>query len=303
VNPASRVQWVSSWKPQPKRWLGNETGQYAQTISLIESGAYDQALQTLTAETARDASAAIIAADLLIFQGDNEKAASLLAPFLNSAPQDPRIQDPRIVSLYAHALVRLDRLPEAETLLLSAINATPDNIDLLLAHGEISLIDGQVSPAREDYLAVIRKDPSNAEAWYGLGLIESERENVKRARELLGKALDKNAQYTKAQAELASAETFAGNFAAADKLLLDVLSREPDNYVALTALGLSQLKAGHTRDALDDFLKAGVIEPHYARAWLYSGVAFYQLGERARAIQAFQKAAELDAKDPVPHLL
>ena len=36
--------------------------------------------------------------------------------------------------------------------------------------------------------------------------------------------------------------------------------------------------------------RAGVIEPRYARAWLYSGVALYQMGERKRAMEAFPQA-------------
>ena len=83
-------------------------------------------------------------------------------------------------------------------------------------------------------------------------------------------------------AELAAAETFAGNLAIGRQLLQDLLAREPDNYQALTALGLNRLKSGHPSEALEHFMKAGVIEPRYSRAWLYSGVAFYQLG-RARA--------------------
>ena len=89
------------------------------------------------------------------------------------------------------------------------------------------------------------------------------------------------------QAELAAAETFAGNLAEAERLLQQVLQREPANYQALTALGLNRLRRGQAAAALHDFMKAGLIEPRYSRAQLYSGVAFYQLGERQRAMRAF----------------
>ncbi len=106
----------------------------------------------------------------------------------------------------------------------------------------------------------------------------------------------------RARAELAATETFAGNLAEGRRLLEEVLAREPSNYQALTALGVNKLKSGQANEALDDFLRAGVIEPRYARAWLYSGVAFYQLGERKRAVEAFEKAAALDPRDPVPYV-
>jgi tetratricopeptide (TPR) repeat protein len=81
-----------------------------------------------------------------------------------------------------------------------------------------------------------------------------------------------------------------------------VLDAQPDDYVALSAWGLNELKAGRPEEALDAFLKAGVIEPRYARSWLYSGAAFYQQGETRRALEALARAAELDPLDPMPHV-
>lgn len=296
INPASRVQWVSSWKPQPARWAGTDASRFPRIIEAINAGDHAAALNSLKSEAGQDAVAALLAADLLIAQGDGEGAVATLMPHANPG-------NTRAIALLAYALIRVDRLSEAENRLTSALADTPASVDLLLARGELALLQGDAGQARNSYHAVIQVEPDNPDAWYGLGLIESERENIRQARVILGKVMEKNPSYSKAGAELASAETFSGNYATAEKILLDVLQREPDNYIALTALGLNRLKNGHARQALDDFMKAGLIEPRYARAWLYSGVAFYQLDERARALQAFQKAAELDAKDPVPHLL
>lgn len=296
VNPASRVQWVSSWKPQPARWAGDDAARFARAVAMIDAGDHAAALDSLKPQTGQDATAALLAADLLVAQGDGEGAVAMLTPHAKPG-------NTRAIALLAYAMIRLDRLPEAESRLTSALADAPASVDLLLARGELALLQGDAGQARNSYHAVIKVEPDNPDAWYGLGLIESERENIRQARELLGKVVEKNPNYSKAGAELASAETFSGNYATAEKILLDVLHREPDNYIALTALGLNRLKNGHAQQALDDFMKAGLIEPRYARAWLYSGVAFYQLDERARALQAFRKAAELDAKDPVPHLL
>ena len=46
-----------------------------------------------------------------------------------------------------------------------------------------------------------------------------------------------------------------------------------------------------------------MIEPRYARAALFTAVAYYQLGHTARALETFEKAAKLDEKDPLPHLM
>jgi len=298
LNPASRVQWVSSWKPQPSRWVGKEDQRYASAIRDIESGDYSAALQALKPVAGQDAVAAVLAADLLIFQGENEAAVALLQAHASDGKANPMA-----AALLARAWARTDRFPEAENLLDAAIQNNRTHIELLLARGELAILQGKAEQARHAYSEALKLMPKHAEAWYGLGLIEAERENVRDAKALLGNALASNPQLSKASAELAAVETFAGDLSTAEKLLGDLLAREPDNYVALTARGINRLKAKHTDDALEDFLRAGLIEPRYARAWLYSGVAFYQLGETDRALQAFKKAAALDAHDPIPHLL
>lgn len=298
LNPASRVQWVSSWKPLPSRWVGKEDQRYASAIRDIESGNYSAALQALKPLAGQDAVAAVLAADLLIFQGENDAAVALLRAHVSGSKADPLA-----AALLARAWARTDHFPEAENLLDGALSGNRPHIELLLARGELAILQGKAEQARHAYNEALKLVPNHAEAWYGLGLVEAERENVRDAKALLGNALASNPQLSKASAELAAVETFAGDLDAAEKLLGDLLAREPDNYVALTARGINRLKAKRTSEALEDFLRAGLIEPRYARAWLYSGVAFYQLGETGRALQAFKKAASLDTHDPIPHLL
>ena len=82
----------------------------------------------------------------------------------------------------------------------------------------------------------------------------------------------------------------------------EALRQNPADYVALTGLGLLRLKQGQPQAALDAFLRAGVMEPRYARAKTYIGVAYYQLERRADAIAMLEQAAALDDRDPVPYL-
>ncbi len=296
VNPKLRVQWVSSWKPQPRRWtMGLDVSSYENTIIKIEAGEWDAGITLLTEKIVTDPAAAVLIADIRLSQGDIDGAIELLKPHV-----DTERGAPIVLSLFVRALARADRLDEARRFL---DNAKLQHSELLLAMGELAILDGDVPAARLAFRKVLETQPDNAEAWYGLGLIESERENVKLAREALVNSLAANPKFSVAQSEEATVETFAGNLGYARGLLDDLLAREPGNYVALTALGINLLKSGRANEALEAFLKAGTIEPRYARAWLYSGVAFYQLGERYRAVEAFHKAAELDTKDPLPHLL
>ena len=298
VRPQSRVQWVSSWKPDPQRWLGSDAAHLAAPVRSMQAGDYAQAIHTLTPLSNQDPAAAVMLADLLLHQGEVQRAIDGLSRHADSGKGDPRA-----TALLAAALARNDHADAAQTLVSSALAHFPRHEGLLLAQGELAIVQGQARQARQVFSEVVAAHPKQAQAWFGLGLIESERENTRAARDLLGQALSHDPTLSKASAELAATETLAGNTAAANQLLDELLAREPANYVALTARGISQLRTGHPRDSLDNFMKAGLIEPRYARAWVYSGIAFYQLGERQRAIEAFERASQLDPRDPAPHLI
>lgn len=294
VNPRERVQWVSSWQPQPRRW----TKGHDEAVRLIEAGEITASIPALERAAATDVGAAVLLADIRLAQGEAGTAIRLLVPHAGEGAGDPLA-----VALLAHALARADRLAEARRLLDAALARAPARHELLLAAGEMALLDGDAPAARGAFGQALADDANLADAWFGLGLIESERENVAAARAALERALAAAPDHSAARAERAAVETFAGNLAEARRRLDEQLAREPGNYVALTALGINLLKSGKPREALEAFLKAGIVEPRYARAWLYSGVAFYQLEERERALEALRRAAEIDPRDPLPHLM
>ncbi|MFM7783028.1 MAG: FecR domain-containing protein, partial [Gammaproteobacteria bacterium] len=293
VDPGSRVQWVSSWAPRPGRWIGEEAAQYAAVIAQIEAGDYEGALPGLLAEAGRRTGAAVLAADLLVYRGELAQAAGLL---------EPKSADPRALALLARVLLRLDRGEEARTRLEQGLGAHPQAGELWLARGEVAVLEGDAAGARAAFNRAL-EGSTGAEGWYGLGLVSAEREYVQEARQELEEALRRDPGLEKAAAERAAVETFAGNLREADRRYAEVLAKAPSNYVALTGRGINRLKEGEAEGALQDFLRAGLVEPRYARGWMYQGVAFYRLGERYRADQAFGKAGALDAKDPVVHMM
>ncbi len=293
VNPKGRVQWVSSWLPQPRYWAGGDAQRLSGPIERIERGEFTAAIETLKPMAASDATASLLLADLLLHEGRNAEALAVLAP---------HAANPRATVMQASALARQDEVPRAQTLVAAALARSPNDVDLLLAEGDLAVLEGDTPLALSAFSRALAAQPASADAWYGIGLVESERENIRKARAALAESLKLRPGSTLAATELAAAETFAGNLATGRTLLQGVLEREPANYRAQTVLGLNELKAGRSNEALDDFLKAGVIEPRYARSWLYSGAAFYQQGEPKRALDAFQRAGELDPRDPMPYL-
>jgi tetratricopeptide (TPR) repeat protein len=295
ANPAERVQWVTAWQVQPRRWVPLSSPELAPIIALMEAGDYAAAalqLKLTRASAERD----VLNADLAMMSGDIAQAIALLEPHAAAGNGNPRAS-----ALLARA--HLARGDEASALLATARGAHPNDVELWLATADLALFRGDVRMARESLAKSLEIDSHNADAWFARGSLETERENIRAGRAALEAALAARPDFSRAQAERGTLETLAGNFESARGFYEQALAAAPDNYIALTGRGILKLKSGDSHGALEDFLRAGVIEPRFGRAWLYSAAAFYQLGEPQRARQALDKARQLDPLDPLPHVM
>lgn len=269
-----RIQWVTAYRPQPTRWVGGPAG--ASTPAIAD---------------------ALIGADALIAQGNLDGAIATLESTRGAGA------DGRVEALLARAQLIAGR-PEVATSVLAAARARQaGEIEVWLASADLARYQGNAEQAVGAYRRALGIDEKSALAWFGLGVVAAEREYVRDARAYLGEALVRDPAGVGFLGEAGTLETFANNFPAASQAFDAALRAQPDDYVALTGRGLLRLKRGDTDGALDDFLKAGVIEPRYARAVLYTGIAYYQQGRRRQADEMLRRAAELDPRDPLPHLL
>jgi Flp pilus assembly protein TadD len=153
------------------------------------------------------------------------------------------------------------------------------------------------------YTEATQLAPQDARGWQGLGSAHTEREDARPARAHLQQALALSPQSPGAWGELGTLETFANQFTEAGQAFATALGDNPADYVALTGQGLLHLKQGNPQAALDAFLRAGVMEPRYARAKAWTAVAYYQLGRHQDALATLRQASHLDDKDPVPYML
>jgi Flp pilus assembly protein TadD len=299
TDASDRVQWVTAYRPQPRRWVKDARGGLEAIVRNIEAQNYPPAVDALSKDkNLPRLPADLLLADLNLFLGEPGKAIALLTPHANDGRGDPAAS-----ALLARTLIIAGRITDAERVLKNTAQKQGNHVEVLLSQAELSRLQGDTEGTRRACAKVLEIDPKNAEAWYVIGRIETEREYVKAARDALNQAITLRPDGPGYRGELATLETFSNEFAAADAAFREALAQHPDDYVALTGLGVLQLKRGETQAALESFLKAGVIEPRYARAWLFSGVAYYQLEDRGRALEAFRKASALDGKDPLPHLI
>ncbi|MFN4117950.1 tetratricopeptide repeat protein [Acidovorax sp.] len=238
----------------------------------------------------------LMQSDVQLMDGEGPAAVQTLRGALQRWPAHPSL-----LAQLARVQMLTDRADEAAATLAPADGQ---------AHAGLSLVRAELARRRGDapatlaaYTQATTLAPQDARAWQGLGSAHTEREDPRPARAALQRAVALDPQAPGAHGELGTVETFVNQFTEAGAAFATALGDNPADYVALTGQGLLHLKQGRPDAALDAFLRAGVMEPRYARAKTWTAVAYYQIGRHADALATLRQAILLDDKDPVPHML
>lgn len=300
TNPRDRVQWVNAFTIDTRRYAeaAMTTPAIRPALVAIEQGNLARAQALMLAEREHRSQAPAVfglLADIELVVGDVRRAMTYTREGLVSSPRDPEL-----LAQLVSAQLLADEIEAARQTLAKPRDA--DTAAILVAEGETARRDTMVAPALEAFGRATRASPADDRGWFALGRAQAEREDVTPARRNLAKALEINPAGAGYQGELGTLETFANRFEEAQRAFDAALKANPGDYVALTGRGLARLKQGDAESALDACLRAGVLEPRYARAKAYTAVAYYQVGRHADAIATFREAAALDDKDPLPWL-
>ncbi|OGT11845.1 MAG: hypothetical protein A3F73_11190 [Gallionellales bacterium RIFCSPLOWO2_12_FULL_59_22] len=302
-NPRDRVQWVSSFTVDPRRYpeLDGAKNEALKTIgALLRAGdlaAARRAVERLVAQQPATGTAHLLFADFQVLDGEIESAINTLRQGAGQYPDDERFD---VWRARLH-LIR-DESAEARSALAAAKGRNPRSAEMMIAEGELERFEGNAQAATAAYRSALVAAPESARAWHGLGVVQSEREDVANARASLNKAIALDPQGEGFRGELGTLEAFADDLAAARAAFTQAIEQRADDYVALTGLGFVELKSGNTDEAITRLLAATLIEPRYARAQTYLAIAYYQQGRIQDALFALSRARELDRKDPLPDL-
>ncbi len=300
-NPRDRVQWVNALKFDRRHFapLARQSATVASALRAIDNNDFATARSVLAVERDRrtgDLAVYSALGEIELVSGNFERAIAVLEEGLRIAPRDPEL-----LSQLVRAQLLDDRVADAERTL--AMPRDADTADILVAAGEVARRQGRAPAALTNFERATRVDAGSDRAWYALGAAQNELERTPQARRNLQQALKLDAAGPGYEGELGTLETFANHFDDAEQAFDRALQANPADYVALTGVGLLRLKQGKPQAALDALLRAGVMAPAYARAKIYTAVAYYQMARHADAIATLRQAAMLDDKDPLPYLL
>lgn len=309
-NPRDRVQWVSSFTVDPRRYpeingatsaLPGSEGAELQAIGgLLRDGDLPGArlkINQLIARQPSTGTAQLLLADYQVLDGEIEQAMATLRAGAKLYPHDERFD---VWQARLH-LIR-DETDAAKTAIAAARARNPHSAEMMIAEGELERFEGHAQAATAAYRSALNVAPDSARSWHGLGVVQSEREDVANARTSLNRAIALDPQGEGFLGELGTLEAFADNLDAARSAFTLAIEQRADDYVALTGLGFVELKSGNTDAAISRLLAATLIEPRYARAQTYLAVAYYQQRRTRDALFALSRARELDPKDPLPDI-
>ncbi len=303
-----RVQWVSSVTVDPERYAETrgagrpEAAPVQAVVALVREQRLAEAYARLRAAIAGEAGGVAVAhlllADFEAYRGELAAANAALAAAMPRFPGDER---------FAAGLARMALLDgeSARSLELARAAAARSarSVEAWLAVGDAARLEGLAKESADAYQSAIDLAAGDARGWHGLGVVEGERENLRRAKSLLGKARELDPGRAETAAELGTVSTLAGNLEEARAAFGQALERSPDHYVAWTGLGILELRSGRLEAATQALLKASLVEPNYSRAHLYLAAAHYQAERREAAQEELRRAAETDPRDPMPHLM
>ena len=307
TNSRERVQWVTAHRVAMDRYpeLAGDTSFAAiRELVLAQRGADARVLlegriaaaQASVQSQSMLAGAWLLAADFALAAGDFEIAKTRLRDGAGRFPLDDRFP----ASLSRAALLTGD-WDEARRLVATALDRFSDSLELALVAGELARLDGDGARAVQAFVNATRRAPQDYRAWYGLGTTYAEQENFEPARKALQRAVDLVPGATGPLAELGALETRALRLGSAQAAIDQSLNLTPDDYVAWTSRGVLLLAQGQPEAALEALLKAGVLEPRYAKAQIYAAIAWYQLGRSDAALASLAKAKVADPNDPLPY--
>ncbi len=297
-----RVQWVNSVRLDVDAYPDLRDVPQAETLrAALSAQRLDEARRAIESWLAGTelppAGAWLLAADFALMAGDAEGVQKRLDEGKQRYPADDRFP-----AYQARAALFRGDVAGAQVLVQGAKQRFPDSVELALVEAELARLDGQGAAAVKLFRAVTVERPSEVRAWQGLGNTLAEQEDFAPARQALQQALKLAPGQATILADIGAMETRAQRVAEASGFIEQSLTIAPDDYVAWTSQGIALLTQGKSEAALEALLKAGLLEPRYAKAQIYTAIAWYQLGRDDAAFAAMERAKKADPKDPLPYV-
>jgi tetratricopeptide (TPR) repeat protein len=171
------------------------------------------------------------------------------------------------------------RPEQALPLLKNALQAQPDNPEVLYCLGESLRALDKFEEALDCYGKVLQSRPMLAAAYISMGLCWRELGKPEAALDCFEKALCRNPDDADALSNLGAVLLDAGHSAQAHETLERALQVKPDHVGAIVNLGVSLYDEGKINAALEHYNRALIKEPKHLKSLFLKSYALLALGE------------------------
>jgi putative PEP-CTERM system TPR-repeat lipoprotein len=236
------------------------TGPFATVDQALASGNDAEAIRLLKAVPAGSATTEARRNTLLVMTYARDKrvdeAVKVAAAYAAKYPNDSAAQ-----VLYGTALIAAGKRADAHAQYSKAVKLDPRNTVALLNLANLDALEGHYQASAGGYEAVLKQDPKNAAAMTSLArLAVLQRDNAE-AIKWFKRAIVAAPKSTDAYIGLVALYGQNGQFDAALDTARQLAQANPDDPLALHALGAAELNAGHHAEALKPLQRAVDLAP------------------------------------------
>jgi tetratricopeptide (TPR) repeat protein len=190
---------------------------------------------------------------IFLYQNGKRDAALVEFEKISKDRPDDRTARTRLLQAY----IEMNKLPQAESLLVAALKKNPKDVDALLARAKLYLRSGRIQEAQQDLNQVIHFVPNSIPAHMALGAVYEAEGLGQRQRQELGEALRLNPALPESRLQLATSFLAANKPAEALRLLDEAPDPQKQTLlwnVARNRVLLTLRRRAELRAALDRLL-------------------------------------------------
>ena len=262
------------------------------------TGDSDRAIKELESASASNpneyqADLALIAGYLRQRQAD--KALDALKILEKKQPDNPLTYNLRGLSL-----VLKDDFSGARSSFERALQLQPTYMPAIANLSNLDLREKNTDAAKKRYEAVLKKEPNNEQALFGLAVLKRVTGADPQAIEkLLKQSVASNPSSPTARATLTNFYMRGRDFTSALAAAQDAQGALPNNPAIVEALGMAQVAAGETRQAISTFARLAGMRPDSAQPLVRQATAYMAANQPEDAIRSLRKALSLRADLPL----
>ena len=225
--------------------------------------------------------------------GRLDEASRRLEPIVAADPDNPVFRD-----MLAKTYRRKGDYPRSIGLYRQAVAAAPDDPEIRYNLAVTLQEAGRSAEAFEAITEAIRRDPSRPEAHNALGIALAQQGKLGEALTEFDRAAELDPRDARAQNNRGNVLRQMGRHAEAENAYRRAVAIAPRYAEAWNGLGTVEVSQGRPAEAILDFERALELAPRYHEARLNLGIAYETMGDRPKALAAYQDFIREAGRDP-----